>query len=122
MIERRKFVAALGIGTAILAAPSTARASNRHVDAAVRETKEAIHEGKQNMFSSFQEHTHNALDHARAAIAGGFNPKGHIEMAVKNLRDAIKVSKRSHSARRLEMGVRYAERALIHLKVAANES
>jgi hypothetical protein len=121
MINRRIAFAALGLGLAFLCAPQAALAGNHHIDAAVRETKEAIHEGRQQMFSSFAEHTHNALDHAREALAAGFNPKGHVDVAVKNLRDALKVAKRTHSVARLERGLNHAERALMHLKVAANE-
>lgn len=120
MINRRTALAALGVGLALFAAPRAAMAENRHIDAAVRETREAIHEGRQHMFSSFAEHTHNALDHAREAVAAGFDPRGHVSMAVKHLRDALKVAKRTHHVHRLEAGVRHAERALVHLKVAAN--
>lgn len=120
MLTRRTAFAALGLGLALFAAPGAAMAENRHVDAAVRETREAIHEGRQQMFSSFAEHTHNALDHAREALAEGYNPRGHVDMAVKHLRDALKVAKRTHSVSRLQKGVHHAERALIHLKVAAN--
>lgn len=121
MLKRRNLLAALGLGLALAAGPQAARAENEHVAAAVRETREAIHEGRQRLFSSFAEHAHNALDHAREAVAGGFDPRKHVTMAVGHLRDALKIAKRTHSARRLEAGVRHAERALIHLKVAANE-
>lgn len=121
MLSRRNLLAALGLGLAIAASTGAARAENAHVAAAVRETREAIHEGKQHMFSSFVEHSHNALDHAREAVAGGFDPRNHVTMAVKHLRDALKVTKHTHSVARLEKGIHHAERALIHLKVAANE-
>ncbi|WP_051134164.1 small metal-binding protein SmbP [Methylocystis sp. ATCC 49242] len=119
MINRRLVFAALGLGFALALAPRAALAGNHHVTQAVAETREAIHEGKQHMFSSFAEHTHNALDHAREAVAGGFDPKGHVKMAITHLRQAIKTAKRTHDAKRLAAGVRHAERALIHLKVAA---
>ncbi|PPD46238.1 MAG: hypothetical protein CTY15_02415 [Methylocystis sp.] len=119
MINRRVTFAALGLGLALLAAPQVALASNHHILAALRETKEAIHEGRQHMFSSFAEHTHNALDHAREAVAENADPKGHVSMAVTHLRQALKTAKRTHHVNRLEAGVRHAERALIHLKVAA---
>jgi len=120
MFSRRQMFAALGLGLALALAPRVALASNHHITAAVRETKEAIHEGKQHMFSSFAEHTHNALDHAREASVSG-DPKGHLKMAIHHLRDALKVAKRTHHVSRLEAGVRHAEKALIHLKVAAEQ-
>lgn len=121
MLKRRHLLAALGLGLALAAAPRVAHAENQHVAAAVKETREAIHEGKQQLFSSFAEHTHNALDHAREAAAGGFDPRKHVTTAIGHLRDALKITKHTHSVRRLEAGIRHAERALIHLKVAANE-
>lgn len=120
MICRRDLFAAV-LGLAVIAAPAAAFAGNPHVEAAVRETKEAIHEGKQHMFSSFAEHTHNALDHAREALAQGVDPRKHVSTAVTHLRDALKVAKRTHSTHRLGVGISHAERALTHLKVAANE-
>jgi hypothetical protein len=119
MLHRRHALAALCLGAAVALTPRVALAENRHVAAAVRETKEAIHEGKQQMFSSFVEHTHNALDHAKEAAAGGFNPRGHVDMAITHLRQALKTAKRTHHAARLDAGIRHAQRALIHLKVAA---
>lgn len=121
MLIRRTLFAALGLGLTLAMSPGLALAENQHVAAAVRETKEAIHEGRQHLFSSFAEHAHNALDHAREAAAGGFDPRKHVTMAIGHLRDALKVAKRTHSVRRLEAGIHHAERALIHLKVAANE-
>lgn len=120
MLHRRHALATICLGVALALTPRLALAENQHVAAAVRETKEAIHEGKQQMFSSFVEHTHNALDHAKAAAAEGFNPRGHVDMAVTHLRQALKTAKRTHHASRLEAGIRHAQRALVHLKVAAN--
>lgn len=120
MIHRRDIFAAV-LGLAVIAAPAVAFAGNPHVEAAVRETKEAIHEGKQHMFSSFVEHTHNALDHAREAHAQGVDPKKHVSTAIRHLRDALKVAKHTQSTHRLNSGIQHAERALVHLKVVANE-
>lgn len=120
MINRRLMFAALGLGLALAVAPGAAFASSHHhISKAIAETKEAIHEGKQHMFSSFSEHTHNALDHAREAVAAGHDPKGHVTTAISHLRKALKVAKRTHHVSRLERGIRHAETALIHLKVAA---
>jgi hypothetical protein len=119
MFNRRLALATLCLGVTLALTPRLALAENHHVAAAVRETKEAIHEGRQRMFSSFAEHTHNALDHAKEAVAGGYNPRGHVDMAITHLRQALKTAKRTHHAARLEAGIHHAERALIHLKVAA---
>jgi len=98
--------------------PVCASAENRHITAAVTETKEAIVEGKQRLSSSFAEHSYNALDHAKEAIASGYDPKGHVKTAVKHLRSALKLAKGTHHSHRLAKGIREAEKALIHLKVA----
>lgn len=121
MITRRRLAfTALGLAAAIALTPLTARAQSSHVHLtkAVAETREAIHEGRQHMFSSFAEHTHNALDHATAVT--GPDPNDHVGLAVSHLRQALKVAKRTHHVSRLEKGIHHAERALIHLKVAAN--
>ena len=97
---------------------SYAQAENHHISAAVRETKEAIVEGKQHMFSSFAEHTHNALDHTKEAIFDERDPKGHLRTAKAHLVRAIKITKHTNHESRLNKGIREAEKALIHLKVA----
>lgn len=97
---------------------SYAQAENHHISAAVRETKEAIVEGKQHMFSSFAEHTHNALDHTKEAIFDEKDPKGHLRTAKAHLVRAIKITKHTNHESRLYKGIREAEKALIHLKVA----
>jgi Small metal-binding protein len=93
-------------------------AESQHITAAVRETKEAIIEGKQSMFSSFSEHTHNALDHTKEAIFEEKDPKGHLRTAKAHLVKAIKITKHTNHESRLMKGVREAEKALMHLKVA----
>lgn len=120
MIARRSAFVAAALAASFALAPMTARAqsNHEHLTSAVAETREAIHEGKQGMFSSFAEHSHNALDHATAVT--GPDPNNHVKLAVDHLRQAIKIAKRTHHASRLAKGVHHAERALIHLKVAAN--
>jgi 3-hydroxyisobutyrate dehydrogenase-like beta-hydroxyacid dehydrogenase len=103
---------------AFVLSPFGASAENRHITAAVSEAKEAIAEGRQHLYSSFSEHTYNALDHAKEAIASGYDPKGHVKTAVKHLRSALKIAKGTHHSQRLAKGIRETEKALIHLKVA----
>lgn len=118
MLARRSVFAALAVMAAMLVTPHIAFAQSRseHLTRAIEETKEAIKEGKQNMASSFAEHAHNAWDHAKAASSE--DPKGHVKTAMKHLSQALKTAKRTHHASRLAKGVRHAEIALIHLKVA----
>jgi putative intracellular protease/amidase len=111
-------LSALAFCAAIAISPVGALAENRHVTAAVNETKEAIVEGKQDLYSSFSEHASNALDHAKEAIASGYDPRGHVKTAAKHLQSGLKIAKGTHHAHRLAKGIREAERALIHLKVA----
>ena len=70
------------------------------------------------MFSSFAEYAQNALD--RAGAVTGPDPNNHVQPAIARFKQALRVAKRSHQAARLERGIHHAERALIHLKVAAN--
>ena len=102
----------------LVLSPMGASAENEHVTAAIKETHEAVVEGRQQLYSSFIEHATNALDHAKEAIASGHNPKGHVKVAADHLRSAVKIAKGTHHARRLAKGVREAEKALIHLKAA----
>lgn len=113
----RKFLLTVLVSLPIFLA-SQAQAENHHISAAVRETKEAIVEGKQHMISSFAEHTHNALDHTREAIFDEKDPKGHLKTAKAHLIRAIKITKHTNHTSRLAKGIREAEKALIHLKVA----
>lgn len=121
MMTRRSAFAALGLAAALLLSPAAAlaQAQGDHLTQAIEELKEAIHEGKQQMYSSFAEHTHNAYDHAKAYT--GEDPKGHVKSALASMKQAMKVAKRTHHASRLAKGVAHAERALVHLKVAANQ-
>lgn len=117
MIGRRTMVAAIGAGLLLALSPVSASArGGGHLAAAINELKEGVHEGKQHMFSSFANHVHNAYDHAGAAA--GHDPRGHIKIAREHMRAALRVAKRTHSVRRLQAGIRDAERALIHLKAA----
>jgi hypothetical protein len=59
----------------LVLSPMGASAENEHVTAAIKETHEAVVEGRQQLYSSFIEHATNALDHAKEAIASGHNPK-----------------------------------------------
>lgn len=113
----RKFLLAALVSLPVFLA-SQAQADNHHISAALRETKEAIVEGKQHMFSSFAEHTHNALDHTKEAIFDEKDPKGHLKTAKAHLIRAIKITKHTNHVSRLAKGIREAEKALIHLKVA----
>ena len=108
--------------TAIVAFPifltCYAQAKNHPISAAVRETKEVNVEGKQHMFSSFAEHTHNALDHTIEAIFNEKYLKGHLRTAKAHLVRAIKITKHTNHDSRLNKGIREAEKVLMHLKVA----
>jgi hypothetical protein len=115
-INRKLMLAAIVVFPVIFT--NAAQAENHHISAAVRETKEAIVEGKQHMFSSFAEHTHNALDHTKEAIFDEKDPKGHLRTAKAHLVRAIKITKHTNHEHRLNKGIREAEKALIHLKVA----
>ena len=95
-----------------------AYAENYHISAALRETMEAIVEGKQHMFPSFSEHTHNALDHTEEAIFDEKDLKGHVKIAKSHLSKAIKITKHTNNEFRLAKGIREAEKALMHLKLA----
>lgn len=121
MMTRRSAFGALALAAALFLTPSAglAQSQSEHLTQAIDETKEAIKEGKRHMASSFAEHAHNAWDHAKAA--SGKDPKGHIKTAMSHLSQALKTAKRTHHANRLAKGVRHAETALIHLKVAAGQ-
>jgi Small metal-binding protein len=111
-------LSAIAFCVGLVFSPLIASAENAHVTAAIKETREAVVEGRQQLYSSFIEHTANALDHAREAIASGHNPRGHVKVAADHLRGAMKIAKGTHHAHRLGKGVREAEKALIHLKAA----
>lgn len=120
MMTRRSAFAALALAAALFLTPriALAQSQSEHLTQAIEETQEAIREGKRHMPSSFAEHAHNAWDHAKAASAE--DPKGHIKTAMKHLSRGLKMAKRTHHANRVARGVREAERALVHLKAAAN--
>ena len=120
MKNYKKFMLALILAYSVVLT-SAAHAENHHISAAVKETKEAIVEGKQHMFSSFAEHTHNALDHTKEAIFDEKDPKGHLRIAKAHLIRAIKITKHTNHETRLNKGIREAEKALINLKVANDQ-
>ncbi len=115
MMKRRLMIALMGAALALVVAPHVAWAGE-HLDQAIAETKEAIHEGKQDLPTSLVEHAVNAIDHANAAQKE--KPSEHIKTGVTHLRKAIKTAKGTHSSRRVAKAVKHAETALTHFEAA----
>ncbi len=114
MMKRRLMIALMALALAVV--PRMALAGGGHLEQAIAETKEAIHEGKQDLPTSLVEHAVNAIDHARAAEKE--QPSEHIKTGVTHLRKAIKTAKHTHSSRRVARAVKHAETALTHFEAA----
>lgn len=114
-MRRRLLIALMGAALALVVAPNMALAGE-HLDQAISETKEAIHEGKRDLPTSLVEHAVNAIDHANAAQKE--KPSEHIKTGVTHLRRAIKTAKHTHSSRRVARAVKHAETALTHFEAA----
>jgi len=67
MLTRRLVVALVASALGSTVAPRMAQARASHLEQAIVETKEAIHEGKQDLPASLVEHAVNAIDHVRSA-------------------------------------------------------
>ena len=116
MMRRRLLVALLASVFATTAAPHLALAGRRHLEQAIAETKEAIHEGKIGHGVSLIRLANNAIRHARAALEE--RKSEHIYTAVKHLKKAVETAERGHSLRCMARAVREAETALKHFKAA----
>jgi len=115
-MTRRLLIALLASAFATTAAPNMALASRRHLEQAIAETKEAIHEGKIGHGGSLIEHADNATRHAHAALKE--RKSEHINTAIKHLKKAVETAERGHSLRCMARAVREAETALKHFKAA----
>lgn len=113
MMRRGLMIALMGAALALVVTPHMAWAGE-HLDQAIAETKEAIHEGKQDLPTSLVEHAVNAIDHARAAQR--LRPNDHIRTGIAHLKRAIKTAKGTHSSRRVAVGTKHAETALAHFE------
>jgi len=116
MLTRRLMVALVASAVGLAVAPRMALAQASHLEQAIAETKEAIHEGKRDEPASLVEHAVNALDHANAAQKE--KPSEHIKTGVTHLKRAIKTAKHTHSSRRVARAVKHAETALTHFEAA----
>ena len=116
MLTRRLMVALVASAVGLAVAPGTALAQASHLEQAIAETKEAIHEGKRDEPASLVEHAVNAIDHAHAAQKA--NPSDHIKSGISHLKKAVKWAKHTHSSRRVAKATKEAETALTHLEAA----
>jgi hypothetical protein len=114
MMRRGLMIALMGAALALVVTPHMALAGGSHLEQAITETKEAIHEGKQDLPTSLVEHAVNAIDHARAAQR--LRPNDHIRTGIAHLKRAIKTAKGTHSSRRVAIGTKHAETALAHFE------
>jgi len=83
MLTRRLVVAVVASALGLAVAPGLALAQASHLEQAIAETKDAIHEGKRDTPASLVEHAFNALFHASAAQKE--KPSEHIKTGVKHL-------------------------------------
>ncbi|MBU3888521.1 small metal-binding protein SmbP [Methylosinus sp. KRF6] len=115
MITRRSMIAVSALWLALFAAPQASLAAE-HLTQTIRETTEAIQEGRSGYSTSLVEHATNALDHARAAQKAKADP--HIKTGIRHLQKAIRTAKGTHSGPRTAVAVRHAEAALTHFQSA----
>lgn len=116
MLTRRLMVALAASTVGLTVAPCITFAQASHLERAIAETKDAIHEGKREVPASLVEHAVNALYHAFAAQKE--KPSEHVKTGVKHLKRAILTAKHTHSSRRVAKAVEHAETALIHFEAA----
>lgn len=114
MMIRRLIFAFVASALALAVLPHYALAAGSHLEQAIAETKEAIHEGKQDHPTSLVEHAVNAIDHAKAAQVE--RPDPHIKAGIKDLKKAVTTAKRS--GRPLTKAVKHAQTALTHFEAA----
>jgi len=116
MMTRRLMIALAVCAFTAAMTPRMAMASGRHLEQAIEETKEAIHEGRRDEPASLVEHAVNAIDHAHAAQKA--NPSDHVKSGIAHLKKAVKWAKHTHSSRRVAKATKEAETALTHLEAA----
>ena len=92
-MNRRIFALILGLGAAVLMAPTLAVAED-HLAEAISHTKEAIDHGKQGHADVLVTHAEAALKHAKAAEQAKDNP--HTKQGITHLNAAIDHGKQGH--------------------------
>jgi hypothetical protein len=109
MIKRGLMITLMASASALAIAPRIALAGGGHLEHAIAETKEGIHERKQGWWMSLVPHAVNAIHHANAAQKE--RPREQTKTDVTHLKKAIKTAKHTHSSRRVAKAVEHAETA-----------
>jgi hypothetical protein len=115
MITRRSSIAIAALWLALLVVPHASLAAE-HLTQTIRETTEAIQEGRSGYSASLVEHATNALDHAKAAQRVKANP--HVETGIRHLQKAIRTARGTHGGPGAAVAVRHAEAALTQFQAA----
>jgi Small metal-binding protein len=110
-MNRRTFALSLGLGAAVLMAPSLVLAED-HLAEAIKHTKEAIEEGKKGKADLVVTHAKFALEHATAAEKAKEN--AHVKEGIIHLNAAIDTGKQGDA----DVATGHAEEALTHLELA----